>query len=90
MGVDIGDDHMRVASSNAFPSNMPLELATPDSFPAFPYNPPYSIQVDLMRHLYAAIEHRKVTIIESPTGTVNIAIFGLFNAHIGSYIGQNT
>ncbi|KAF5362893.1 hypothetical protein D9758_007152 [Tetrapyrgos nigripes] len=48
---------------------MPLELATPDSFPAFPYNPPYPIQVDLMRHLYTAIEHRKVTIVESPTGT---------------------
>ncbi|THV04455.1 DNA repair helicase [Dendrothele bispora CBS 962.96] len=48
---------------------MTLELATPNSFPAFPYTPPYSIQDDLMRHLYTVIEQRKVTIVESPTGT---------------------
>ncbi|KAI6039688.1 helicase C-terminal domain-containing protein [Pisolithus marmoratus] len=38
-----------------------LALPTPDRFPAFPYDPPYSIQVDLMRHLYSSIErkHRK-------------------------------
>ncbi|KAI5988422.1 helicase C-terminal domain-containing protein, partial [Pisolithus albus] len=46
-----------------------LTLPTPDRFPAFPYDPPYSIQVDLMRHLYSSIEHKHVTIVESPTGT---------------------
>ncbi|KAH9989681.1 helicase C-terminal domain-containing protein [Russula compacta] len=46
-----------------------LILPTPDSFSAFPFNPPYSIQVELMRHIYSAIEHRQVSIAESPTGT---------------------
>ncbi|KAF8636038.1 hypothetical protein AX15_000195 [Amanita polypyramis BW_CC] len=46
-----------------------LDLPTPIHFPAFPYDPPYSIQVDLMRHIYTTIEQKKVTIIESPTGT---------------------
>jgi len=49
---------------------MNLELPTPAAFPAFPYSPPYNIQNDLMRHLYDSIERRKVTIVESPTGTV--------------------
>ncbi|KAK1225406.1 ATP-dependent DNA helicase chl1 [Marasmius sp. AFHP31] len=48
---------------------MSLALPTPDDFPAFPYSPPYAIQVDLMKHLYTTIENRQVTIIESPTGT---------------------
>ncbi|KAH9833515.1 DNA repair helicase [Rhodofomes roseus] len=47
---------------------MALKLNTPTSFPAFPFEP-YGIQLDLMQHLYSAIEDRKVTIIESPTGT---------------------
>ncbi|KAJ7857745.1 helicase C-terminal domain-containing protein [Mycena leptocephala] len=46
-----------------------LSLPTPSEFPAFPYSPPYPIQVDLMRHLYTSIEQKKVTIVESPTGT---------------------
>ncbi|KAI0050362.1 DNA repair helicase [Auriscalpium vulgare] len=46
-----------------------LTLSTPQDFPIFPYNPPYSIQTDLMRHLYAAIEARNLAIVESPTGT---------------------
>ncbi|KAG9022463.1 ATP-dependent DNA helicase chl1, partial [Tulasnella sp. UAMH 9824] len=46
-----------------------LALPTPDTFPSFPYDPPYAIQLDLMRHLYASIEARKVAILESPTGT---------------------
>ncbi|KAJ7729680.1 helicase C-terminal domain-containing protein [Mycena maculata] len=46
-----------------------LNLPTPSEFPAFPYSPPYPIQVDLMRHLYTSIEQKKVTIVESPTGT---------------------
>ena len=50
---------------------MDLELRTPEDFPAFPYQPPYSIQVDLMRHLYTSLEKKAVTIVESPTGTVS-------------------
>ncbi|KAI0057841.1 DNA repair helicase [Artomyces pyxidatus] len=46
-----------------------LTLPTPAAFTAFPYDPPYAIQVDLMRHLYTSIEERKVAIVESPTGT---------------------
>ncbi|CAK5284346.1 unnamed protein product [Mycena citricolor] len=46
-----------------------LCLPTPGEFPAFPYSPPYPIQVELMRHLYTSIEQSKVTIVESPTGT---------------------
>ncbi|KAJ7695957.1 helicase C-terminal domain-containing protein [Mycena rosella] len=46
-----------------------LTLPTPSEFPAFPYSPPYPIQVDLMRHLYESIEQKKVAIVESPTGT---------------------
>ncbi|KJA17484.1 hypothetical protein HYPSUDRAFT_146538 [Hypholoma sublateritium FD-334 SS-4] len=48
---------------------MDLQLPIPESFPAFPYSPPYGIQTDLMRHLYESIEQKKVTIVESPTGT---------------------
>ncbi|KAG8957316.1 ATP-dependent DNA helicase chl1 [Tulasnella sp. 419] len=46
-----------------------VSLSTPLSFPAFPYDLPYAIQLDLMKHIYDAIEARKVTIVESPTGT---------------------
>ncbi|KAH9980199.1 helicase C-terminal domain-containing protein [Lactifluus volemus] len=48
---------------------MQLTLPTPESFPAFPFDPPYSIQTDLMSHLYSAIECRQIAIAESPTGT---------------------
>ena len=54
---------------------MDLILTTPDIFPAFPYDPPYSIQLDLMRHLYSSIENKKVSIVESPTGTVCFLLF---------------
>jgi hypothetical protein len=49
-----------------------LTLPTPDAFPAFPYDTPYPIQVRLMRHLYESIENERVTVVESPTGTVCI------------------
>ncbi|KAK0187881.1 helicase C-terminal domain-containing protein [Armillaria mellea] len=39
------------------------------NFRHFHILPPYPIQVELMRHLYTSIEGRKVTIVESPTGT---------------------
>ncbi|KAI0644923.1 DNA repair helicase [Trametes meyenii] len=45
-----------------------LHLATPESFPAFPFTP-YDIQLDLMRKVYSSIEGNKVSIMESPTGT---------------------
>ncbi|KAK0547170.1 ATP-dependent DNA helicase chl1 [Tilletia horrida] len=35
----------------------------------FPYPVPYSNQLDLMSSLFEAIEHRKVAVMESPTGT---------------------
>lgn len=50
-----------------------LKLATPSSFPAFPFVP-YDIQLSLMKHLYSSIEDRKVAILESPTGTVRLQI----------------
>lgn len=50
-------------------SSSALILPTPETFPAFPYPKPYAIQSELMRHLYQAIEDKKVTVIESPTGT---------------------
>jgi chromosome transmission fidelity protein 1 len=50
---------------------MSLTLTPPEVFSAFPYTPPYPIQSDLMHHLYECIEHKKVSIIESPTGTVS-------------------
>ncbi|KAJ7644317.1 helicase C-terminal domain-containing protein [Roridomyces roridus] len=49
--------------------SLELELPAPSEWRAFPYSPPYDIQVDLMRHLYTSIEQKKVTIVESPTGT---------------------
>jgi len=49
--------------------NESLRLETPEEFTSFPYAP-YSIQLDLMKALYTAIESRKVAIMESPTGTV--------------------
>ncbi|KAF9651319.1 DNA repair helicase [Thelephora ganbajun] len=46
-----------------------LSLSTPDTFPIFPYDKPYGIQLSLMQHLYRAIEDKAVAIVESPTGT---------------------
>ena len=48
---------------------MDLKLPTPKTFEAFPFLP-YEIQLQLMKHLYGAIESSQVTIVESPTGTV--------------------
>ncbi|KAI0366702.1 DNA repair helicase [Pilatotrama ljubarskyi] len=45
-----------------------LRLPTPEAFSAFPFKP-YDIQLELMRHVYTCIEHGKVAITESPTGT---------------------
>uniref|UniRef100_H2Z3N6 Helicase ATP-binding domain-containing protein n=1 Tax=Ciona savignyi TaxID=51511 RepID=H2Z3N6_CIOSA len=42
-------------------------LPTPSEF-IFPFEP-YSIQVDFMKALYQAIEHKQIGVFESPTGT---------------------
>jgi chromosome transmission fidelity protein 1 len=49
---------------------MALTLQTPDEFSIFPYDTPYTIQRDLMRHLFTAVEAKQFAIVESPTGTV--------------------
>lgn len=46
-----------------------LILPTPTSFPIFPFPQPYQIQLDLMKHLYEVLESKKISIVESPTGT---------------------
>jgi hypothetical protein len=43
-----------------------IPLPTPDNFP-FPYPTPYSIQVDLMRTVFEAIEQKKIAIVRLPT-----------------------
>lgn len=52
-------------------SDATLALPTPDAFPLFPYDEPYSIQRQLMQTVYSSIEARKVAVVESPTGTVS-------------------
>ena len=42
----------------------------PEEFP-FPF-PPYDIQKELMKQVFSSLEERKLTILESPTGTVSI------------------
>lgn len=42
-------------------------LTIPKDF-SFPFQP-YPIQVDLMKHVFNAIEQKKIAIVESPTGT---------------------
>ena len=41
-------------------------------FPAFPYEAPYGIQLDLMRAVYGTLDAGGVGIFESPTGTVSV------------------
>lgn len=36
----------------------------------FPYENPYSIQLELMNDIYQTIDKRKIGFYESPTGTV--------------------
>lgn len=36
----------------------------------FPYEAAYAIQLELMRAVFSAIEHRQAGVFESPTGTV--------------------
>ena len=45
-------------------------MEIPETFP-FPYEKPYSIQLDFMKALYKTLESKKIGIFESPTGTVS-------------------
>lgn len=36
----------------------------------FPYESPYSTQLELMREIYQTIDEKKIGFFESPTGTV--------------------
>jgi chromosome transmission fidelity protein 1 len=49
-----------------------LRCAAGTEFPAFPF-PPYGIQLDLMRSIYATLDAGGVGVFESPTGTVRLA-----------------
>ena len=69
------DLHLHHTSVSIQRAVMALELPTPDTYPAFPFLP-YEIQLSLMRHLYENIERRRVTVVESPTGTVRVSSFG--------------
>lgn len=51
-----GDDH------KPDPYGQTVSLPVPDTFP-FPYPTPYSIQVDLMRTVFRAIEEKKIAIV---------------------------
>ncbi len=66
-----------------------MSLPTPESFPAFPFDPPYSIQVDLMKHVYSAIENRKIAIVESPTGTVRVSHCGHRMIRLRPQVGKD-
>lgn len=67
-----------------------LVLPTPEQFSAFPYDPPYSIQTDLMKHVYSSIEQRHVTIVESPTGTVRTECDGSLSDSLTLPTGKNS
>lgn len=67
---------------------MSLSLETPKSFSSFPFLP-YDIQLSLMQHLYESIETRRVTVVESPTGTVIHSVFCPKTRNDAYYVGQN-
>lgn len=48
-----------------------LPLPAPASF-SFPYATVYPIQTELMHLVYQALEHSKIAIVQSPTGTVSL------------------
>lgn len=56
------------SSPSSSSQHLPLPLRTAEAF-SFPYATPYSIQLDLMSALFDAVEHRKIGVFESPTGT---------------------
>jgi hypothetical protein len=60
------------AAADAPPDAPPPPTTPPPperlDFPAFPYSPPYDIQLGFMRALYRALELGGVGLFESPTG----------------------
>jgi hypothetical protein len=50
-----------------------IPLSTPESFP-FPYPTPYSIQVDLMRTVFEAIERKKIAIVSAQRGRLKVCV----------------
>ncbi|GJJ75783.1 chromosome transmission fidelity protein 1 [Entomortierella parvispora] len=65
--MDLWDSLFDADKQESRPEEKPLSV--PESFPAFPYPTPYSIQTDFMKQLFQCIDQRKVGIFESPTGT---------------------
>jgi len=65
--MDLWDSLFDADKKASRPQEKPLPV--PESFPAFPYPTPYSIQTDFMQQLFQCIDQRKVGIFESPTGT---------------------
>jgi chromosome transmission fidelity protein 1 len=64
---DMDNEGNSLLSSNN--DQPPERLATPTSFPAFPYPTPYAIQTQFMQQLFECVDQRRVGIFESPTGT---------------------
>jgi len=50
--------------SESSPPNDELTLVTPTRFDTFPYEKPYDIQLQLMQHLYEAIESRSLAMYD--------------------------
>ncbi|KAG0203919.1 DEAD H (Asp-Glu-Ala-Asp His) box helicase 11 [Mortierella sp. NVP41] len=63
---DLDEDNKEKTTQD---DDQPPPLATPSSFPAFPYPTPYAIQTKFMQQLFECIDQRKIGIFESPTGT---------------------
>ncbi|KAM0787777.1 hypothetical protein ACM66B_003832 [Microbotryomycetes sp. NB124-2] len=57
------------SSVKARASSSSMSTSASPSSMHFPYSQPYSIQLDLMSHVYSAIANRSHTVVESPTGT---------------------
>jgi Rad3-related DNA helicase len=61
--------------STTNPPPPPYHLLPPPSFP-FPYPSPYSIQLDLMRTVFSAIEDGKIAIVSPPPQNTTVAVDG--------------
>ena len=61
-------------SENGVPRDE-LTLTTPARFDAFPYEKPYNIQIQLMQHLYEAIESRSLAMYDGDHGLMREQTF---------------